>query len=108
MAAALLLHFGNGELRDVKEAGEIDGHDRRVVGLGALGERFGDKDAALLTSVSMRSNRTMPSEIARSAVFPALVITATFCSMPMLTSFYPASQGIGAALALPRRLESMN
>src|SRR6266446_7633793 len=47
MAAALLLHLGDGELRHVKEARDID---------------------ALLTSVSMRPNRAMPSEIARSAV----------------------------------------
>jgi hypothetical protein len=34
MAAAVLLHLGDGELRHVKEAGDIDAQDRRVVGLG--------------------------------------------------------------------------
>src|SRR6516162_7794917 len=48
MAAALLLHFGDGELRDVKEAGEVDAEDRRVVGRGVLGERLGDEDAGVI------------------------------------------------------------
>src|SRR5215469_18461442 len=34
MAAAPLLHLGDGELRDVKEASDVDAQDRRVVGLG--------------------------------------------------------------------------
>ena len=37
MAAALLLHLGDGELRDVKKAGEVDPQHRRVIGLGVLG-----------------------------------------------------------------------
>jgi hypothetical protein len=34
MAAALFFHLGDRELRDVKEAGEVDGQHRRVIGLG--------------------------------------------------------------------------
>ena len=37
MAAALLLHLRDSELRDVNEAGDVDAQDRRVVGLGVLG-----------------------------------------------------------------------
>jgi hypothetical protein len=48
MAAALLLHLGDGELRHVKEARDIDAQDRRVVGLGVLSERFGDEDAGVV------------------------------------------------------------
>src|SRR5271156_5065833 len=48
MAAALLLHLGDGELRDVKEPGDVDAQDRHVVGLGVLGERFGDEDAGVV------------------------------------------------------------
>jgi hypothetical protein len=48
MAAASLLHLGDGELRDVKKACDIDAQDRRVVCLGVLGERFADKDAGVV------------------------------------------------------------
>ena len=48
MAAALLLHLGDGELGDVKEARDIDAQDRRIVGLGVLSERFGDEDAGVV------------------------------------------------------------
>ena len=48
MAAALLFHFGDRELRDVKEAGEVHGHHRRVVSPGVLSERFADKDAGIV------------------------------------------------------------
>jgi hypothetical protein len=45
MAAALFLHFGDGELRDVKEARDIDAQHRRIIDLSVLSERFGDEDA---------------------------------------------------------------
>ena len=48
MAAALLLHLGNGELGDVKETGDVDAHHRRVVSLGVLGERLPDEDAGVV------------------------------------------------------------
>src|SRR5580704_14226195 len=48
MAAALLLHLGDGELRDVKKPGDVDAQDRHVVGLDVLGERFGDEDAGVV------------------------------------------------------------
>jgi hypothetical protein len=48
MAATPLLHLGDGELCDVKEPGDVDAQDRRVVGLGVLSERFGDEDAGVV------------------------------------------------------------
>ena len=48
MAAALLLHLGDGELRDVEESGEVDAQDGGVVGLGVLGEGLGDEDAGVV------------------------------------------------------------
>ena len=48
MAATPLLHLGDGELCDVKEPGDVDAHDRPVVGLGVRGERFGDEDAGVV------------------------------------------------------------
>ena len=48
MAAALLLHLGDGELRDVKEPADVDAQDRCVVGLGVLGERLADEDAGVV------------------------------------------------------------
>src|SRR6266478_467231 len=46
--ATPLLHLGDGELCDVKEPVDVDAHDRPVVGLGVLGERFGDEDAGVV------------------------------------------------------------
>jgi hypothetical protein len=68
MTAALLLHLGNGELRDMEESGDVDAQNGGVVGLGVLGEGLAMKMPALLMSVSMRPNRARPSEITRSAV----------------------------------------
>jgi hypothetical protein len=68
MAAALLLHLGDDELRDVKEAGDVDAQDRSIVGFGVLGERFGDKDAGVVDERVDAPNWTMPAEIALSAV----------------------------------------
>ena len=65
----LLLHLGDGELRDVKEAGDVDAEHRRVIGLGVLGERLGDENAGV---VDQRVDAPEPghaSAIARSAVF---------------------------------------
>lgn len=84
IAAALLVHLGVGELRDVKEARDIDAQDCRVVGLGVLRERFAERMPALLTSVLMRPNRAMPSQIARSAVFrSAMSPKTTMTSSPL-------------------------
>lgn len=48
MAAALLLHFGNGQSGDVKETSCVDGHDGSVVGVAVLGEGLGDEDARVV------------------------------------------------------------
>jgi molybdenum-dependent DNA-binding transcriptional regulator ModE len=48
MAAALLLHLGDGQLRDAKEAGEVDAQDRRVIGLGILGKGLCNEDAGIV------------------------------------------------------------
>jgi hypothetical protein len=58
VAAALLLHLGDGELRDVEEPGEVDTQDGSVVGLGILGEGFGDEDAGV---VDERVDTTEPA-----------------------------------------------
>jgi hypothetical protein len=73
MTAALLLHLGDRELRDVKEAGDVDAQDRRVVGLGVLRERFGDEDAGVVDERVDAPESTMPSEIVRSAVFRSAI-----------------------------------
>jgi hypothetical protein len=36
MAAALFLYLDEGELRDMKETGDVDAQDRRIVGRGVL------------------------------------------------------------------------
>jgi hypothetical protein len=87
MAAALLLHLGDGELRDVKEARDIDAQDRRVVCLGVLSEGLLIKIPALLTSVSMRPNRAMPCEIAWSAVFRSTMSPETTTTSSPLNGF---------------------
>src|SRR6266404_5745446 len=43
VAAAPLLHLGDGELRDVEEAGEVDADDGGEIGLGVAGEGPGDE-----------------------------------------------------------------
>jgi hypothetical protein len=48
MAAAVLLHFGDRELYDVKESGDVDSKNRRIVGLRLLDEGLGDKDAGVV------------------------------------------------------------
>src|SRR5467141_3953144 len=40
VAAMPLLHLCDGELRNVKEAREVDAHQGRIIGLGILRERF--------------------------------------------------------------------
>ena len=69
MTAALLYHLGDGELRDVKGASNVDAQDRREVGLGILGEWFGDEDARVVDERVDATEPGTPSEIARSAVF---------------------------------------
>ena len=48
MAAAPLLHLGNGELRGVKETGDDDVEDRCEVGLGILAKWFADEDPGVV------------------------------------------------------------
>ena len=48
MAATLLLHLGDGELRGVEEPGGVDAQDGSVIGLGVLGEGLGDEDARVV------------------------------------------------------------
>jgi hypothetical protein len=48
VAAALLLHLGDGELGGVEEAREIDPKDIGVVGLGVLGEGLCNEDACIV------------------------------------------------------------
>jgi hypothetical protein len=58
MAAALFLQPRDGELSGVKEPGKVDAQDGGIVGFGLLSEGLAMKMPALLTSVSMRPNRT--------------------------------------------------
>ena len=48
MAAARLLHLGDGALRDMEKSGEVGGHDGDLVVLRVLGERLGDEDAGVV------------------------------------------------------------
>src|SRR5882724_1302799 len=48
VAAMPLLHLGDGELRDVKEAREVDTHYRFIIVLGILSERLGDEYAGVV------------------------------------------------------------
>jgi len=48
MTAALLLHLGDGDLRDVEEAGDVNAQDGGVVGLGVLGEGLGDENTGIV------------------------------------------------------------
>jgi hypothetical protein len=48
VAAAPLLHLGDGELSDVEEAGEVDADDGGEVGLGVAGEGPGDEEAGVV------------------------------------------------------------
>src|SRR3984885_10802340 len=48
VAAMPLLHLGDGELCDVKEAREVDAHHSRVISLGILSERLGDEYASVV------------------------------------------------------------
>ena len=68
MAAALLLHLGDGELRGVEEPGGVDAQIAEKSASVYWVKGLPMKMPALLTSVSMRPNRVMPSGIARSAV----------------------------------------
>jgi len=77
MAAALLLHLGDGELRDVEESGEVDAQDGGVVGLGVLGEGLGDEDAGVVDECVDGPNRFTASEIVRSAVFRSAMSPGT-------------------------------
>jgi hypothetical protein len=77
VATLLLLHLRDGELRDVKEAREVDAQHSRVISLGVSSERLGDDTPALLMSVSMRPSRATASEIARSAVFRSVISPGT-------------------------------
>jgi hypothetical protein len=63
----LPFHLSDGRLRDTKEARDVDARDCCKVGLRAKG--LATKIPALLTSASMRQNRSKPYEIPRSAVF---------------------------------------
>jgi hypothetical protein len=77
MAAPMLLHLGDGELRDVKEARDIEAQDRRVVCLGLLSEGFADKDAGVVDERIDAPEPAMPSEITRSAVFQSVMSPET-------------------------------
>src|SRR5258708_2107569 len=48
VAAVPLLHLCDGELRDVKEASEVDAQHSRVISLGILSERLGDEYASVV------------------------------------------------------------
>ena len=48
VAGPLLLHLGDGELRDVEEAGNVGAHHRRIVLGGVLRERLCDEDAGIV------------------------------------------------------------
>src|ERR1700726_4210958 len=48
VAAMPLLHLCDGELRDVKEAREVDAQHSRVISLGILSERLGDEYASVV------------------------------------------------------------
>ena len=48
VAAALLLHLGDGELGDVEEARDVDADHGRIVFGGVLRERLGDEDAGVV------------------------------------------------------------
>jgi hypothetical protein len=43
-----LLHLCDGELRDVKEAPEVDAQHSRVISFGILSERLGDEYASVV------------------------------------------------------------
>ena len=71
MTAALFFHLGHGELRDVKEAGDVDVQDRREVGLGILGKWLGDEDAGV---VDERVDAPKPAETFGNRAFGRLPI----------------------------------
>jgi hypothetical protein len=48
VAATPLLHLCDGQLRDVKEAREIDAQHRSIISLGILSERLGDEYASIV------------------------------------------------------------
>src|ERR1700722_10798767 len=48
MTTTLLLHLRNGELRDVKEAREVDAYHSSVISRGVLSERLGDEYAGIV------------------------------------------------------------
>src|SRR5882724_10796337 len=72
MTSALFFHLGHGELRDVKEPGDVDIQDRREVGLGILGKWFGDEDASI---VDERIDAPKPAETFRNRTFGRLPIS---------------------------------
>jgi len=77
MAAALLFHLGDGELRDVEESGEVDAQDGGVVGLGVLGEGLGDEDAGVVDECVDAPESLYGFEIVRSAVFRSAMSPGT-------------------------------
>jgi hypothetical protein len=70
-------HVRDRQLRDVKEPGQVDGGDRRVVRERVLGERFADVDAGVVVSVSTRPKRASAVSTARCAVLRSAMPPAT-------------------------------
>jgi hypothetical protein len=48
ICTALLLHLGNGKLGQMKEPGEVNADDRRVVSLSVLQEGLADEDSGIV------------------------------------------------------------
>jgi hypothetical protein len=48
MAAASLLHLGDGKLRHMEEAGRVDSTDRGEIALAILGEGLGNVNASVV------------------------------------------------------------
>jgi hypothetical protein len=69
VAALALLHLDHGALRDVKEAGEIDPENRRIIGLGIFRERLRDEDAGI---VDQRIDPPKSSHPVRDRAFGSL------------------------------------
>jgi hypothetical protein len=73
MAATLLFHLGDGELRHVEEADSVDAQGGGEVGFGIFGEGLGDEDAGIVDERVDAPEPRLPSAITLSAVFrPAM------------------------------------
>jgi len=114
MAAALLLHLGDGELRNMKEAGDVDAQDRCVVGPGVLGEGLGDEDASVVGERYAAACRRVLTDLEeadisaggeRAAPRGTLTLTAPVVSgevvlRPILDAFMEAYPAVSARLYL--------